>query len=71
MQTNFDAAARRAAKRVGLIAKKSRWRRGSVDNYGEFMLIEPVRNYVVAGSRFNMTPADVIAYCKPESDRTC
>jgi hypothetical protein len=48
MQTNFDAAAHRAAKRVGLIAKKSRWRRGSVDNYGEFMLIEPVHNYVVA-----------------------
>jgi hypothetical protein len=52
-----------AAKRVGLRARKSRWRAGSIDNLGEFMLIEPSGNYVVAGSRFDLTSADVVAFC--------
>jgi hypothetical protein len=33
--------ARRAAKRVGLRARKSRWRAGSIDNFGEFMIVDP------------------------------
>jgi hypothetical protein len=62
----LEARARRAARRVGLIARKSRWRQGSIDNFGEFMLVDLYGNYVVAGSRFDMTAEDVIAYC--ESD---
>jgi hypothetical protein len=60
----MDARARQAAKRVGLIARKSRWRRDSIDNHGEFMLIEPNGNYPVAGFRFDMTAAEVLEYCK-------
>jgi hypothetical protein len=30
----LDARARRAAHRVGLVARKSRWRANSIDNYG-------------------------------------
>jgi hypothetical protein len=62
----LEARARRAARREGLIARKSRWRRvpGSLDNYGGFMLVDLYGNYVVAGEKFDMTAEDVIAYCK-------
>jgi hypothetical protein len=63
-ETALDARARRAARRVGLMARKSRWRRDSIDNYGEFMLIDLYDNYVVAGSRFDMTAENVIAFCE-------
>lgn len=65
-QKTLEARARRAARRVGLIARKTRWRRDSIDNFGNFMLIEPYGNYVVAGFRFDMTPEDVIAYCSSD-----
>ena len=59
----FDGRARRAARRCGLVARKSRWRRNSIDNLGGFQLINPQGNYVVAGARFDMTAEDVIAFC--------
>ena len=59
-----EQRARRAAKRVGLVAKKSRWRSGTVDNFGEFRLIEPFHNIVVGGVRFDMTADDVIEFCR-------
>ena len=58
-----DSKARRAARRVGLVARKSRWRRGSIDNRGEYMLINPMTNFVVAGSRFDLTADDVVQFC--------
>lgn len=62
-QTKADEArARRAAKRAGLIARKSRARVGSVDNLGGFMLVNE-HNHVVDGSRFDMSAHEVIAYC--------
>ena len=62
--------ARRAAKRVGLRARKSRWRAGSIDNFGEFMIIDPERNWVVAGARFDFTAEDVVEFCtRYEGDR--
>jgi len=60
--------ARRAAKRVGLLAKKGRDRKGTADNLGGFMLIEPVRNIVVAGPRFELTPAQVVEICAGRAD---
>ena len=71
---NQEARARRAVKRVGLKARKSRWRAGSVDNFGEFMIIEPRGNYVVAGSRFDCTADDVVEFCAKHevaADRKC
>jgi hypothetical protein len=59
----LDARARRAARGSGLTAKKSRWRRGSIDNHGEFMIVDPSNNSVVAGARFDLTAQDVIDYC--------
>ena len=59
----LDARARRDAARVGLIARKSRWRRDSIDNQGDFMLVDVYGNYCVGGARFDMSAEDVIAYC--------
>lgn len=57
-----EARARRVAKRHGHIARKSRWRRDSCDNFGDFMLIEAARNICIGGPRFDMTAEQVIDY---------
>ena len=62
-EPHSEHQARRAAKRVGLKACKSRWRAGSVDNFGEFMLLEPQQNQVIAGSRFDLTADEVVELC--------
>jgi len=64
-----EARARRAAKRVGLLAMKSRRRRNSSDNLGGFALIEPLRNIHVLGVRFELTAEDVIEYCARRGQR--
>ena len=61
-----DSQARRAAKRIGLLARKSRWRRDTVDNHGGYMLIEPYHNLVVAGCRFDLTATEVVELCNEE-----
>ena len=63
-----DSRARRAAKRAGLVARKSRWRSDTVDNMGGFMLIEPRTKTVVDGSRFNLSADDVIERCTPRPE---
>jgi hypothetical protein len=65
-QGALDSQARRAAAKVGLKATKSRWRRDSIDNYGNFMLVDPMKNYIVAGQRFDMSAEDVIEYRAPK-----
>jgi hypothetical protein len=62
-----EARARRAAGRYGLFAKKSRWRAGTSDNHGGFMLIESLHNRVVAGERFDLTAEEVLVYCSPDT----
>jgi len=59
----LESRARRAAKRVGLHAHKSRWRLGTIDNRGGFQLLDPYRNWIVAGEKHDMSAEDVIAYC--------
>jgi hypothetical protein len=67
MSSTLENHARRAAKRVGLVAKKSRRQVGTINNLGEFMLIEPLRNTVVAGERFDLTPREVVELCTQAS----
>ena len=62
--TALDAKVRRAARRVGLHAIKRRWRVGTMENFGKFMLNDPYRNTPVAGERFDLEPEDVIAICE-------
>jgi hypothetical protein len=59
----LEQRARRAARRIGLLARKSRWRLGSVDNRGRFMLLHPVMNAIVDGVRFDLSAESVIDYC--------
>jgi hypothetical protein len=59
----LESRARRAAKRVGLVVRKSRQAEG-IDNLGGFMLVDAELGGCVQGSRFDMTPEDVIDYCK-------
>lgn len=65
-ESALDSRARRAARRVGLVAHKSRWRHDSVDNYGGFMLVDAYSNAVVHGTRYDLSADDVIKYCSDE-----
>jgi hypothetical protein len=62
-QEHSEDQARRAAERVGLKARKSRWRAGSIDNLGGFQIIDPKHNWIVAGEKFDFTVDDVAAFC--------
>lgn len=62
-EKSLDARVRRAARRIGLVARKSRWRAGTIDNHGGFMLIDPFTNFPVAGGRWGLSPEDVLEYC--------
>jgi hypothetical protein len=61
-KTTSDAAARRAAKRVNLLASKSR-SQPSLNNQGGFMLIDPHHNSVVAGSKHELSAKEVVKFC--------
>jgi hypothetical protein len=63
MQEHSDDQARRAAKRVGLKARKSRWRANSIDNRGGFQIIDTMRNWIVAAEKYNYTADDVVEFC--------
>ncbi|WP_186159055.1 hypothetical protein [Burkholderia gladioli] len=60
-----EAKARRAARKAGLVAYKSRARL-SIDNEGGFMLADSYTNAVVYGLRYDLSASDVIEFC---SDR--
>jgi len=51
----LDARARRAAKRVGLYARKRR---------GGYMLVDPFLNAVVRGGAFELSAHDVFEICR-------
>jgi hypothetical protein len=59
---DLEGKARRAAKKVGLVAHKCRSQH--IGNLGWFQVVDPKRgNMVVAGERYDMTPQDVIKFC--------
>jgi hypothetical protein len=60
----LDTQARRAAERVGLLARRSRWRANTADNLGGFMVLDPKHNTVVHGARFDLTAQQVIDLCR-------
>jgi hypothetical protein len=63
-EKTLEQRARRTAKRVGLRATKSRWRRDTIDNYGGFQLVDPDRNAVIDGVRFELTAQEVMDRCR-------
>ena len=64
----MEARARRAAKRVGWLARKSRWRAGTSDNHGEFTIIDPLHNNFLYGEKFDLSAEDVIEICLPDPE---
>ena len=62
MGTSVENRARRTAKSVGLIARKSR-RYDPINNVGGFMLVDSDTGFPVAGFRYDMTAREVIKYC--------
>ena len=66
--SDLETRARRAAKRTGFCAEKSRWRRDTIDNFGGFRLVDPWRNLVVYGVRFDLTAEEVIEICKEPAE---
>jgi hypothetical protein len=63
---SLDARARRAARRVGWLACKSRWRVDTIDNRGRYMLIDQWSNSCVHGERFELSAEDVIELCNQQ-----
>jgi hypothetical protein len=63
----IDKRARTAAERVGLKARKTRWRVDTIDNQGGYQLINPLRNAVVDGGRFDLSAEEVIERCSDVS----
>jgi len=59
----LEQKARRAARREGLIARKSRWRVNSSDNRGGFRIFDPKNDIPIAGFQFDLSAEDVIEYC--------
>jgi hypothetical protein len=60
----MEARARRAARSAGYVARKSRWRRDSLDNQGGFMIVDPDTSFLVAGARYDLSAEQVIDWCK-------
>jgi hypothetical protein len=52
---------RRQAARLGLALRKSRARRLHLSDYGKYRIVNPYRNWIVAGERFDLELADVEA----------
>ena len=63
----LEARARRAARRCGLTARKSRWRADSIDNRGEFMLVDE-NGIPQGGFRYDMSAEEVLDYCRMDDD---
>ncbi len=64
--TNIEARARRAARRVGFLVRKSRQRTNvpNLHNLGGYMLVDIEGGYVVQGSDFDLSAQDVIDFCE-------
>jgi hypothetical protein len=60
---DLESKARRAARKVGLVAYRCRTQH--LGNLGHFQVVDPKRrNMVVAGQCFDMTALDVIKFCE-------
>lgn len=63
-ERTLDARARAAARAEGYVARKSNWRRDSIDNYGGFMIVDPSLNVPIAGYRYDLSAEAVLDWCR-------
>ena len=66
LEAVMGARARRAAISAGYVARKSRWRKWSIDNHGGFMIVDSSTNFPVCGFRFDMDAEEVIEWCRAD-----
>ena len=64
LSSSDDACLRRLAISAGYVLRKSRWRSGSIDNHGGYMLVDPDTGGAVAGGRFDLTGSEVAEYLR-------
>jgi hypothetical protein len=64
---DLESKARRAARKVGLVAYKCRTQH--LGNLEGFQVVDP-RGNVVAGQRFDLTAGDVIKFCRHFNGRS-
>jgi hypothetical protein len=57
-----NSSAYRAARRIGLLAKRSRRFRGTTNNRGGFQLINPRTNAIVAGTNCELSAREVVDF---------
>jgi len=55
---------RRECKKYGMTLKKSRIKNINIDDMGGYMLVDTMGNFVIAGSRFELTLDDVQEWLK-------
>ena len=61
LERAVEARCSKALKNMGLLLRKSRKRKNfTVDDLGGFMIVDQAGNYVVAGSKYDMTLSDVL-----------
>jgi hypothetical protein len=62
----LEHRARRAARRLGLVTRKSHRRRQDSDHCGGFMLLNEQHDphVVVGGARYDMTAQQIIDFCR-------
>ena len=63
----FEQSARRLAKQQGLQLKRSRRRAAQ----GQYWLLDPVRNFDMAGDQFGMNLAEVVVWLIEAKKNTC
>ena len=61
-----EARARRLARRQGLAIRKSRAHAWNCDNYLGYMIVDPFRNAIEAGQRYDLSIEEVEAYLADE-----
>jgi hypothetical protein len=62
-ERRLEQRARRVAFKAGYTARKTRWRRNSIENRGGFCITDPFCNAIIAGERFDLSPEEVIQWC--------
>ena len=62
-----EARVRRLAARQGYAIRKDRARSTSLDHQGGYMVVDPWRNVVIAGQRFDLTLEDLRQLLAPSA----
>ncbi|KRB13952.1 hypothetical protein ASD99_14880 [Mesorhizobium sp. Root695] len=52
---NREARIKRRAANLGYRIVKSNWRRDTIDNHGDYMIVENDRNICVDGQRYDLS----------------